>query len=783
MAPSSRWPEMLSPLVQPIRENDNMAPDYLNILKPACGIVENGLGVQGTGYLVSPNQMVTCHHVIGERKKGEQVTVTFDDNQPRFVTVDDIDEENDIAVLRFAEAPEGRTPLPLAAPCDNGAPWQSYGFPLLGRGSGLPLFGQILDPLGKDSLKRTARQLYSPPVGAGLGAKVYGFSGSPIVVSGAVVGHLKRILSDDEEEGRSALGLLFATPSEAILARLGMTSAACAAVEVPSGLLTPAPISADEYHAFISYSHANGAWARRLHSEMVAAGFRVFVDEQELRAGDNWAVRLADGMRKSRAAVVLLSHEWLNSKLAGREADELLRRNSEADFRVIPILLESLELPPAWSSIQYIDCRGVNHPRGAKLEEILFAVAGQAPPRSVAVAAIAENAARRAATGLPATAVDREMAESLIAIGQPEAALKLLPADSSDVRVRQLRALALGKAGDPEAALAILAALKKEGHPDSGETGGLIAGRYRQKWERTKDPRWLTTARVTYVEAWEASKCESPFPGINAASMLLCNGQKEKAREIAARILDLLGRKDLSKLSHWDLATVAEAHLILENFPAAHEWYEKAVAADPTRIQDIATIRKSARWDLEALGRARNELDDVLAVPNGVVFIGHSIDDPASVVPRFPAHMENDVRSDVRKALEKLCAGFGVCSASPGSDILFLEEMVLHRNEPVRIVLPCLMSRFAREFLTREWRARLDKILRGERVELVEIEAGDPQDVWADFDKRLREEADRLARQLDQEPYLLAVWDGKPGSFVARTLKEWQGPMQKILLA
>ena len=108
---------------------------------------------------------------------------------------------------------------------------------------------------------------------------------------------MKRILSDDEEEGRTAFSLLFPTPSEAILARLRMTSAACAAVEVPSGLLKLAPISADEYHAFISYSHANEPWARRLHSEMVTAGFRVFVDKQELRAEDNWAVRLA-GMRK-----------------------------------------------------------------------------------------------------------------------------------------------------------------------------------------------------------------------------------------------------------------------------------------------------------------------------------------------------------------------------------------------------------------------------------------------------------------------------------------------------
>ncbi len=758
--------------------------DFLQTLKSACAHVENGEGLDGTGYLVDGDRVVTCHYVIGRNKKeGDEVTVTFDSGEPTVATVTIIDEPNDIAVLHLARIDSGRVPLKLA-PCDDRVSWLSYGYPGIAKGIGLPMDGQVLDPKGRDTLKNPARVLFANMVAAGMGGKMHGFSGSPITAGGYVIGQLKRILSDDENSERSAFGLLFATPTEQILAHLGLPPAATKLkMQGPSEIIIPDELPGADYHAFISYAQADVAKAKELEEELSKADLRVCLDSKQSEPETLLTQELQKAVAHSRTAVILLSKAWLESKSAQAEGGLVLqRRKTDPIFRVVTLLLEALELPEKWSFLSPIDCRDLVEFQGPKREQIIFAVNGQTPPVRLAVAVIADNTDRHTFTGTANKLADCEMAISLISIGQPEAALKFLPADSTDLKVRQLRALALGKDGQLDEALQILEMLTGEGHLDSGETGGLIAGRYRQKWERTGDKRLLNTARITYLEVWESTGRQNAFPGINAASLLLHNSQQDEARVIASEILELLQDCTFTKSTHWDLATIAEAHLILRNFDAARDWYTKAVAKKPDALQDIATMRKSARWDLQALGRQPGEFDDVFSVPVGVVFIGHAVDEPGRPAPRFPQDREREVRMSIRKKLKELSAGFGVCSASPGSDIIFLEEMVVERGAPVRIVLPCRMSVFAREYLDAEWQKRLNRVLAHKFVELIELEEVDPRKLWDKFDQRLQDESDRLKRQLDQNACLLAVWDGTPTNFVGRAFSAWEGPKEEIIL-
>lgn len=764
-----------------------MSQDILNALKSACGLVDNGRGVKGTGYLIAPDRMVTCQHVIGDCDVDDSVKVTFNDGETQDARVASVDAQNDVAVLRFAATLDKRQPLSLAHTCDTGVRWQTYGYPGLASGIGIPLTGQVIDAAGKDTLKRPALQLYCDMVAAGKGGKAQGFSGSPVVVAGKVVGHLERVLVDDLKWGRAAFGLLFATPSDAILKLLGMPqSQDRVEAELPAVLFKPKEIPPNDYHAFMSYSHVNAQWARQLCGELKAVGQRVFLSEWDIQLGDDWTRRLYDGLSHSHAAIVLLSRAWFASRWCQEEGNKLLNvRLSKPDFRFIPVLLEDVELPLEWQSLQYADCRALDYPRGPVVEQIQHAVNGQLPPVSTTKDVIAQHAAQRAAQGVALTNTDLDMAQSLIAIGRPEAALRLLPEVSTDRRVRQLRAYGLNKAGQFDAAVDILKGIEKEGYLD-GETGGLLAGCYRRKWELTKENRWLIAARQTYLRAWEDSASKDPYPGVNAASMLLWAGEADKAREIASKVLRLLQKKPKKQLDQWNLATIAEAQLILKDLPAAREWYEHAVAKHPDAVGAIATIRKSARRDLKALGQPSSTMDDVLPVPLGAIFVGHLIDGPTHTTGRFPATREEEVRSRIRDAIEDLVIGVGVSSASPGSDLLFLEEMALRRGAQVRIVLPCALARFQREFVTPPWYGRLEKVLESRHAELVETERRDPQDVWADFEDLLWRETERLTRLLDQEPCLLAVWDGQPNNFVGRTITRWKenkGRVKKIMLS
>ena len=57
--------------------------------------------------------------------------------------------------------------------------------------------------------------LFSREIAAGQGTQAQGFSGTPVLNSGAVIGHLKRIIpnSDDHAE----MGTLYASPAQSLM--------------------------------------------------------------------------------------------------------------------------------------------------------------------------------------------------------------------------------------------------------------------------------------------------------------------------------------------------------------------------------------------------------------------------------------------------------------------------------------------------------------------------------------------------------------------------------------
>lgn len=114
---------------------------------------------------------------------------------------------------------------------------------------------------------------------------------------------------------------------------------------------------------FISYAHADRAWKERLLKHLNAAfGFdpRVEVwDDQMIGTGESWQERIADAIRHSDAAVLLLSADFLASEFITRiEIPGLLEGQRTNGARLMPLLvrecpwqrrgwLESLQMRPA----------------------------------------------------------------------------------------------------------------------------------------------------------------------------------------------------------------------------------------------------------------------------------------------------------------------------------------------------------------------------------------------------------------------------------------------------
>ena len=213
--------------------------DDLAALRSACVKVTCDDGSVGTGYFVTSDTVVTCEHVVRKVKKEGQVTLLLSDGSSRTALLERADADTDVALLRLTQAAASITPLRVVPEVSRGRPFALVGFPKTMGGNPLLLQGEVHDPVGCDRRGASAIVLYSDMVAAGRGALMHGYSGGPVVVDGAVVGHLGRVLIDGEAEHPAAeMGLVFATPGREVL-RFLQGAVTTVPAEPPGALYNP----------------------------------------------------------------------------------------------------------------------------------------------------------------------------------------------------------------------------------------------------------------------------------------------------------------------------------------------------------------------------------------------------------------------------------------------------------------------------------------------------------------------------------------------------------------
>lgn len=93
---------------------------------------------------------------------------------------------------------------------------------------------------------------------------------------------------------------------------------------------------------FISYAHNDEALAAKIVASLEKAGLDAWYDKREIMPGDNWADKIAQGLRESDAMVVILTANALDSESVRRDIDYAL---SQKPFkrRLIPVLVGDSE--------------------------------------------------------------------------------------------------------------------------------------------------------------------------------------------------------------------------------------------------------------------------------------------------------------------------------------------------------------------------------------------------------------------------------------------------------
>lgn len=107
---------------------------------------------------------------------------------------------------------------------------------------------------------------------------------------------------------------------------------------------------------FISHNRADKPFARKLRAELMRAGIDVWLDENEIAAGNSITEQVSVALDKSAAFLLVLSPAAMNAPWVKREMwSSLYRSLSRRDCEIIPVLRTPCDIPSIISDVKYID--------------------------------------------------------------------------------------------------------------------------------------------------------------------------------------------------------------------------------------------------------------------------------------------------------------------------------------------------------------------------------------------------------------------------------------------
>ena len=109
---------------------------------------------------------------------------------------------------------------------------------------------------------------------------------------------------------------------------------------------------------FISYSHADEAFAHELATHLVKHNAHVWIDSWELNVGDSLIQRIQQAIQESSALLIVLSKASVESEWCKKELNAgLMRELDEKRVLVLPVLLDNCDIPMFLREKMYADFR------------------------------------------------------------------------------------------------------------------------------------------------------------------------------------------------------------------------------------------------------------------------------------------------------------------------------------------------------------------------------------------------------------------------------------------
>ena len=125
------------------------------------------------------------------------------------------------------------------------------------------------------------------------------------------------------------------------------------------------PAKNQSVKVFISYSHQDKAFAKKLAGELAGQGMKVWWDFDSLKGGQDWQKEIERGIKQCDFFLVALTPDAVNSEWVGNE----ITYASLAQKTIIPLHLKKCEVPIGLVKKQYIDFE--NQTQKAAIKELL----------------------------------------------------------------------------------------------------------------------------------------------------------------------------------------------------------------------------------------------------------------------------------------------------------------------------------------------------------------------------------------------------------------------------
>lgn len=109
---------------------------------------------------------------------------------------------------------------------------------------------------------------------------------------------------------------------------------------------------------FLSHTHSDKPFVRRLASDLRRAGVRIWLDEAELKIGDSLIEKIREGIDEMEYVGAVLSPSSVKSAWVQRELDVAMNQEIQGKrVKVLPILLKDCDLPGFLVGKLYADFR------------------------------------------------------------------------------------------------------------------------------------------------------------------------------------------------------------------------------------------------------------------------------------------------------------------------------------------------------------------------------------------------------------------------------------------